>query len=287
MKIRISPRRSVLYVPGNNARALEKARTLAADALILDLEDAVSPAAKAAARQAACAAAGTYAGREAVIRVNGLDTPWGADDLIGAAVSGADAVLLPKIDDAQGLQAAARLLRQSSAPKDLALWVMAETPAAILNIAEITRADPALAVIVMGTSDLGKALRLPPDPLRSGLQAALGGCLLAARAAGLDILDGVFGELDNEAGFKEACLQGKALGFDGKTLIHPRQIAAANDIFGVSEAELTRAGRIVTAWEKAAADGQGIAVVDGQMIESLHVEEARRLLALHAAISEF
>lgn len=283
------PRRSVLYLPGSNQRALAKATGLATDALIIDLEDAVAPDAKLQARTAALAAirAAGFGQREVVLRVNGLDTPWGADDLAAAAASGADAVLLPKIDDATALQAAASLLRKSTAPDQLALWVMAETPAAILNIAEIARADPTLAVIVMGTSDLGKALRLPADPLRLGLQAALGQCLLAARAAGLDILDGVFGDLGDEAGFKESCLQGKALGFDGKTLIHPRQIATANEVFGVSEAELTRARRILAAWENAAAAGQGIAVVDNQMIESLHADEARRLLELHAAISKF
>ena len=281
------PRRSVLYMPGSNPRALDKARSLDVDAVIMDLEDAVAPQAKAAARDAVLEAlrAGGYGHRERVIRVNGLDTPWGGEDLKAAARSGADAVLLPKIDRAGQVPEAVKALRDQGAPASLALWLMAETAAGIEHISAIAAADPAVRVIVMGTSDLARALRLPADPARRGLQVALSRCVLAARAQGLDILDGVFGELANEIAFRESCEQGKALGFDGKTLIHPRQIAIANEVFGVTGSELDRARRIVAAWERAAADGRGIAVVDGQMVEGLHADEARRLLDLAAAIA--
>ena len=281
------PRRSVLYMPGSTPRALDKARSLDVDAIIMDLEDAVAPQAKSAARDNVLGAlrAGGYGHRELVVRINGPDTPWGAEDLKAAARSGADAVLLPKIDTAEQVRQAAQALDDHGAPASLALWLMAETPAGIENISAIAAADPRVRVIVMGTSDLAKALRLPGDPDRRGLQMALSRCVLAARAQGLDILDGVFGELGNEAAFRESCEQGKALGFDGKTLIHPRQVAIANEVFGVAESALERARHIVAAWEQAAADGRGIAVVDGQMIEGLHAEEARRLLDLAAAIA--
>ncbi len=280
-------RRSILYMPATNTRALEKARDLDIDGLIMDLEDAVAPDAKEAAREAALAAIaqGGYGHREVILRVNAPNSPWGPADLTAAARSGADAVLIPKIDCADDLQAAARSLHQAGAPPELALWAMAETPLGITNITSIAAASPRLRVLVMGTSDLGKALRLPQDGNRLGLQTALGHCVLAARAQGLDILDGVYGDLTNEPGFRAACEQGKALGFDGKTLIHPRQISASNEIFGVSAPELARAQKLVDAWEQAARAGQGIAVADGQMIEELHAADARRLLALGKAIA--
>jgi citrate lyase subunit beta/citryl-CoA lyase len=287
MSLEFRPRRSVLYMPGANSRALDKARSLPADTLIFDLEDAVAPAQKALAREQVLKAlsAGGYGHREIVVRVNGLDTPWGSEDLSALAGAAVDAVLLPKVDDADSVVFCREHLTHAGAPDGLPLWVMAETPAGILNIREIARSDPGLAVIVMGTSDLAKALRLPPDPERQGLQAALGRCLLAARAEGLDILDGVFGDLNAPDAFLASCRQGKALGFDGKTLIHPRQLEGANEVFGVSGREFDQAQRVVSAWEEAAAAGQGIAVVDGQMIEQLHVDAARRLVALHAAIA--
>lgn len=283
----IRPRRSVLYMPGSNARALDKARGLPADGLILDLEDAVAPEQKRLAREQVLDALGTggYGSRELVVRVNGPDTPWGTDDLRALAGANADALLLPKVDNADTVAFCREQLAHAGAPDDLPLWIMAETPAGILNIRDIVASDPGLAVIVMGTSDLAKALRLPPDPERQGLKAALGRCLLAARAEGLDILDGVFGDLNAPESFLESCRQGRSLGFDGKTLIHPRQIEAANEVFGVSGPEVDQAQRIIAAWEKAAAGGLGIAVVDGQMIEQLHVDAARRLVALHAAIA--
>lgn len=278
------PRRSALYMPGANARALAKARSLDADVLIMDLEDAVAPEAKAVAREqvAATLAAGGYGRRELVVRINGLDTPWGADDLAAVARMPADAVLLPKVEDGPQLRASIQRLDQAGGGR-LPVWAMAELPQAVLAIDAIASLAPRVAVIVMGTADLGRALRLPADPSRLGLLPALGQCLLAARARGLDILDGIFTDLHDEPGLRAACQQGKALGFDGKTLIHPAQIATANDCFGVSAAEAAAAASVVAAWEAAAAAGQGIAVLDGRMVERLHAEEARRLLGLHAA----
>jgi citrate lyase subunit beta/citryl-CoA lyase len=278
------PRRSALYVPGSNARALAKARSLDADVVIIDLEDAVAPEAKVSARAAAlqAIAAGGFGRREVVLRVNGLDTPWGADDVAAAATSRADAVLFPKIAAARELREALRLLDHAGGGH-MPVWVMAELPAAVLGLDAIAAHAPRLAVIVMGTADLARALRLPPDPARLGLLPALGHCVLAARARGLDILDGIFTALRDEAGLREACRQGKALGFDGKTLIHPAQIAVANEIFGVSAQDAADAARVVAAWDAAAAAGQAIAVLDGRMVERLHAEEARRLLALHRA----
>jgi len=273
-------------MPGSNARALEKARGLPADGLILDLEDAVAPAAKVSAREQvrAAVAAGAYGHREVVIRVNGPGTDWGQADIEMAATSGADAVLFPKIDDAEALRRAVGLLRDCGAPASQAAWAMAETARGILNIQAIAAADPALEVIVMGTSDLGRELRLPPDDGRAGLLPALGLCVLAARAEGLDILDGVHVDLADVSGFGTACRQGRALGFDGKTLVHPGQIETANAVFGVSAEDIERATEIVAAWESAESDGRGIAVVDGRMIEKLHADDARRVLALSAAV---
>jgi citrate lyase subunit beta/citryl-CoA lyase len=193
-------------------------------------------------------------------------------------------LLVPKVDSADQVAKFGDLLAINGAPDSMHLWIMAETPLAIQNINAIAAADPRLAVIVMGTSDLASALRLPADPQRTGLRAALSACVLAARAHGLDILDGVHGDLANADGFARSCDQGKKLGFDGKTLIHPRQIDTANAVFGVSADELARARRIVDAWEASAAAGHGITVVDEQMIEALHADDARRLLALGAAI---
>lgn len=280
-------RRSALYVPGSNARALAKGRTLPADALILDLEDAVAARAKLAAREQvlAAVASGGYGHRELVIRVNGLDTPWGAQDIAAAAGSRADAVLLPKVASASEIRAAIRLL-DAHGGSHLPIWVMAELPKAVLAIEEIARLAPRLAVIVMGTADLARAMRLPMAAERIGLLAALSRCVLAARAWGLDILDGVYTDLGDMAGLRASCQQGRALGFDGKTLIHPDQIGIANEIFGVSAEQAAVASRIVAAWEAAAAAGHGIAVVDGRMVEKLHAEEARRTLALQAAVAE-
>src|SRR5581483_1668088 len=265
------PRRSVLYMPGANRRALEKARTLPADGLIFDLEDAVAPEAKPAARAAVAAAlaAGGYGRRELVLRVNPPASPWGADDLAAAAAMPLDAVLLPKVESAA--EAAAAAARLPGRP----IWCMIETPRGVLAAAEIAAA-PQVAALVMGTSDLGKELRARETADRLAL--------LAARAQGIAALDGVHLDLADADGFTAACRQGRALGFDGKTLIHPNQIAAANAAFGPDAAEVTQARRLIAAYEAARAAGQGIVVVDGRLVENLHVAEARRILALAAAI---
>jgi citrate lyase subunit beta/citryl-CoA lyase len=287
MLARSRPRRSVLYMPGSNPRALEKARTLPADGLIFDLEDAVAPDAKDAARERVTAAVreGGYGPRELVIRVNGLATRWGHADLVAAATAGADAVLLPKAESAEAVRQALVVLDDAGAPGGLALWCMMETPRAMLSAAAIADASPRLGALVMGTSDLVKELQAAHTPLRLPLITALGLCLLAARAAGLAILDGVFLDLEDDAGFAAACRQGRELGFDGKTLIHPRQIAPANQAFAPDEEALGQARRIIAAHEAAQQAGQGVAVVDGRLVESLHVADARRQVALAAAIA--
>jgi citrate lyase subunit beta / citryl-CoA lyase len=283
----VRPRRSVLYMPGSNERALDKARSLPADGLILDLEDAVAPDAKVGARARVCQAlaAGGYAPRETLIRVNALATPWGFADLQAAARSGADGVLLPKVESAEAVRQALAVLDGAGAPADLPLWCMLETPRAMLRADEIAGASPRLGGLVMGTSDLAKELRAAHTPLRLPLLTALGLCLLAARAHGLPILDGVHLDLADEEGFAAACRQGAELGFDGKTLIHPRQIETANQAFAPGEAELAEARRIIAAHEAAVLQGKGVVVVDGRLIESLHVAEAQRRVQLAQAIA--
>ncbi|HYC03638.1 MAG TPA: CoA ester lyase [Azospirillaceae bacterium] len=282
------PRRSVLYMPGSNARALEKAKSLPADGLILDLEDAVAPDAKEQARAQVLDALrqGGFGRRELVVRVNGLDTPWGHADLVAAATSGADAVLIPKVESAESVRQADRILREAGAPDPLALWVMMETAMGMLNAKDIAGASPRLACLVMGTSDLAKELHAAHTPLRLPMVTALGLSLLAARAHGLAILDGVHLDLEDEAGLEAACRQGRELGFDGKTLIHPKQLDAANRAFAPSDAELAAARRIIAAHAEAAASGKGVVVVDGRLVEALHVAEARRTVALAEAIGD-
>ena len=283
----IRPRRSVLYMPGANARALDKARTLPADALILDLEDSVAPETKALAREQAVAAVrqGGYGHRELVVRVNALATPWGRDDIAAAAASGADAVLAPKIEARDDVLAVVAALREAGAPPDLPVWAMAETPLAFLRLGEIAGAHPLLRVIVVGTSDLVKDLHARHSRERTETLTARSLAVLAARACGLGVLDGVHLDLDDDAGLRFACEQGRGMGFDGKTLIHPRQIAAANAAFGPSAGELDAARRIVAAWQQARAAGQGVAVVDGRLVEALHVQDALRLVAIADAIA--
>ena len=273
----VRPRRSALYMPGSNARALEKARGLPADMLILDLEDAVAPDAKEAARHQVTEAltAGGYGSRELIVRVNGLETPWGRDDVAAIARRRADAVLLPK---------AADLLTRNGAPESLRLWCMIETPRGVLRAAEIAAAHARLAGFVMGTSDLAKDLHARHVPGRLPLIVSLELCVLAARAHGLAILDGVHLDLDDAEGFAAACRQGAELGFDGKTLIHPNTIAAANEAFAPRAEEIAFAEKIIAAHAQAARKGQGVVVVDGRLIENLHVVEAERLVALAAAI---
>ena len=284
----IRPRRSVLFMPGSNARAREKARTLPADAVILDLEDAVAPDAKEAARAQVLAAlrAGGYGHRETVVRVTALGTPWGYADLAAAATSGADAVLVPKVEGAEAVRQSLAVLDAAGAPGDLPLWCMMETPRGTLRAEEIAAASPRVACLVMGTSDLAKELNAAHTPLRLPLLTALGLCLLAAKAHGLAILDGVHLDLQDDEGFRQACLQGAELGFDGKTLIHPRQIGPANAAFAPSEAEVAHARRIIEAHAAAAREGRGVVVVDGRLVENLHVADARRRLALAEAIAQ-
>lgn len=278
----IRPRRSALYMPGANARALDKARSLPADVLILDLEDAVAPDAKEQARAQVMAAVheGGYGSRELVIRVNGLDTPWGHADLVAAATSGADAVLICKVDSAEGVRQADRVLRAAGAPESLRLWVMMETPRAMLAAGDIAGACPRLECLVMGTSDLTKDLNALATRDRLPMVTSLGLCMLAARAYGLTAIDGVHVDLDDAEGLAAACRQGRELGFDGKTLIHPKQLDAANEAFAPSVDEVARARRIIAAHAEAMAAGKGITLVDGKLIEALHVETARRVVAL-------
>ena len=277
----IRPRRSVLYMPGSNRRAMEKARELPADVLILDLEDAVTPDAKVSARQEAVEAVerGGYGLREVVIRINGLDTQWHADDLTAVAASNAHAVLLPKVEGGRQVQTVAAAL-----PERMDLWCMMESPLAILNAEEIAASSSKTKCLVMGTSDLASDLNALHTSRREPLAASLSLCLLAARAYGLAALDGVFLDLKDDAGFEAACLQGRQFGFDGKTLIHPHQVAAANQIFAPSHDEIVEAKTIITAFEQARSEGKGVVVVNGQLVENLHVAAARRLLALSDAI---
>lgn len=282
----VRPRRSALYVPGSNARALEKIPTLDADVVVVDLEDAVAPAAKEEARRAAVAAIRRgLGGAELVLRVNGEGTPWAEADLAAAATSGADAVLLPKVDRPETVQEAERRLAAAGAPAHLALWAMVETPRGVLRAAEVAQASPRLACLVAGTSDLVKDLRARHTPGRSEVLTSLSLVVLAARAAGLAALDGVHLDLADDAGFEAACRQGRDLGFDGKTLIHPRTIAAANRIFAPDAGDLAQARRIVEAHAAALASGRGVVVVDGRLVEALHVAEALRVTALAAAIA--
>jgi citrate lyase subunit beta / citryl-CoA lyase len=282
------PRRSALYMPGSNTRAMEKARSLAADALILDLEDAVSPEAKPMARAnvATAVRAGGYGRRELIVRVNGMATPWGYDDLAAAAVMKVDAVLLPKIESADAVRQAEALLLASGAPASLALWCMMETPLAILHAEEIAAASPRVAVLVMGTSDLAKDLRAHHTRERLPMITSLGLCLLAARAYRLAILDGVHLDLGDDEGFAAVCRQGRELGLDGKTLIHPKTIEAANAAFAPTGEEVEWSRRIIAAHAAATAAGKGVVLVEGKLIENLHVEEARRTVALAEQIVE-
>ncbi len=280
------PRRSVLYMPAANERALEKAKDIQADALIFDLEDAVAPDSKELARQQACAAASSseYGNRELTIRCNGLDTPWGRDDLLAAAVAAPAAVVIPKVDSSDYLDEISELLNQGGAPSSTQIWAMVETPTGILNVDEIAR-HKRMSVMVMGTNDMAKELRASITTDRRALLPYLAMCLLSARAAGVGILDGVYNDLKDESGFEDVCVQGAEMGFDGKTLIHPSQVAPTNEIFSPSLDELDFHRRVIEEFEAAKKDGRGVLTVDGKMIENLHVDEARRALAVADAIA--
>jgi len=283
----IRPRRSLLFMPGANTRALEKSRELPADGLIFDLEDAVAPDAKDAARAsvAAALAQGGYGRRELVLRVNALDTEWGESDLAAAAAMPIHAVLLPKVESVERVRQTVARLDRAGAPPDLAIWCMIETPRGVLAVAEIA-ASARVAALVMGTSDLTKDLQACDIPDRLPLMMSLQLVLLAARANGLAALDGVHLDLADEAGFWALCAQGRALGFDGKTLIHPKQIAPANAAFAPGPDEIAQAQKIIAAHEAALAAGKGIVVVDGRLVENLHVAAAQRTIAFADAIAD-
>ena len=276
------PRRSALFMPASNARALDKARGLAEDVIIMDLEDAVAPDKKALAREQAVAAVkqGGYGKRELVIRANGVGTEWVQDDLVAIARSGADAALLPKVESAAEIREAEEVLVAAGAPDRLAIWCMIESPLGVLSVTEIAAASSRLGALVMGTSDLTKDLGARHTASRGPLMTSLGLCLLAARAHGLAILDGVHLDLSDDAGFVEICRQGAEMGFDGKTLIHPKTLEAANRAFGPTEEDIDWSRRVMEVHAKAVAEGSGVVLLDGQLIENLHVEEARRVLAL-------
>lgn len=274
-------------MPASNERALDKARTLPADVVILDLEDAVAPDAKPTAREMAVAAAraGGYGRREVIVRVNGLETPWGRDDLAAVATSRADGVLLPKVESPEAVDRALDVLAAHEAPDTMMLWCMLETPRGILAAEVVAAASLRVGALVMGTSDLAKALRARGTRDRGPLLTSLALCVLAARAHGKAALDGVHLDLEDDDGLAAACRQARDMGFDGKTLIHPRQIAAANEAFSPSPEDIARARRVIAAHTEAVARGQGVAVLDGQLIEALHAAEARRVLALAGAIA--
>ena len=280
------PRRSVLYMPAANERALEKAKSIPADALIFDLEDAVAPEAKEMARAQAVAAAGSgeYGRRETTIRCNGLDTHWGDADLAAAATSGADAVVIPKVDDVRNLEQISARLDEAGAPDTMKIWAMVETPVAIFE-ARALAAFQRVAVLVMGTNDLAKELRAVAGPERQSLVPHLAAAVLAARAEGVAILDGVFNDVKDVDGFRSEALQGFELGFDGKTLIHPSQVEPANEIWAPGDEDIAEAKRVIEAFAQAEADGQGVVTVDGRMVENLHRDNALRVLAMADAVA--
>ena len=284
MDLRARPYRSVLYIPGSRDRALEKARDLPVDAIIFDLEDAVTAEEKPNARAllAKTLAEGGYGRRARIVRINGMDTPWGAEDLAVLAAVGPDAILLPKVGSAEDVAAVAARLDAIPAAKDTLIWAMMETPIGILNAAEIARA-PRMAGFVMGTNDLAKDLG---SRTRAAMTMALQHCLLAARAAGIICVDGVYNAFKDEEGLAAECAEGRDFGFDGKTLIHPAQVAIANAAFAPSEAEIDLARRQIAAYDAARAAGQGVAVVDGKIVENLHVDTARATLAKAEAIAQ-
>lgn len=282
----VRPRRSVLYMPGSNTRAMEKAATLACDGLILDLEDAVAPDAKDAARDQVVAAAASrrFGAREVIIRVNGLETPWFKADLAAAVKAGPDAVLVPKIASASDLAYVSGILSDLGAPSNLAVWAMMETPLAIFRADQIAGSGGRLRCLVMGTNDIVKEVNGLHTPGREAVMTSLGITVLAARAFGLAILDGVYNDIENTAGFDAVCAQGRAMGFDGKTLIHPSQIDGCNRAFAPSEAEVAAARKVIAAFALPENRGKGAISLDGRMVELLHAEIAGRTVALAEAI---
>jgi citrate lyase subunit beta/citryl-CoA lyase len=288
----LRPRRSVLYMPGANARALEKAKTLPADGVILDLEDSVAPDAKEAARDQVTAAvkAGGFGRREIFIRVNGVDTPWHADDLAAATHAAPDAILVPKVSTPETLELIGRRLLDMGTDHRTRVWAMIETPLAIFNIlaiaAQARDSESRLAGFVMGTNDLAKDTRARLVPGRAPMLAWLSNCVAAARIHGIDILDGVYNDLSNAEGFATECAQGVDLGFDGKTLIHPSQIEPCNAAFSPTDAEVMQARNIIAAFDLPENKGKGVIAIDGRMVERLHADMARRIVGVAEAIQE-
>jgi citrate lyase subunit beta / citryl-CoA lyase len=280
------PRRSCLYMPGANARALEKAASLPADTVILDLEDAVAPDAKEQARSVIMETVSShpYGNREVIIRINGLDTPWGYDDLAMAAKAGADGILVPKVVSAEQVEKLDTALSSADAAADMGLWVMIEMPLAILNISDIAAASQTsrLSGFVMGTNDLAKEMNAIATADRAAFQVALALTLTAARAYGLVAIDGVYNDFRDEAGLIAECEQGRMMGFDGKTLIHPAQLDATNRVYSPDPAEVTEARAIIAAFELPENAGKGVIKLDGKMVELLHLEQAKRLVAIDA-----
>lgn len=282
---RVRPRRSMLYVPASHARALAKAPTLPADAIIVDLEDAVLPSAKEEAREAAAAAleGPGWGAKERILRVNGLDTPWGAGDLARAAsIAKLDAVLVPKVESADAVRAVEQAL--GDAQEALGIMAMIETPLGVLEAPRIAAASERLVAFVVGTNDLEAATGARQVPGRAPMLYALSACVLAARAHGLSVIDGVYGRLEDAEGLRAECQQGRELGFDGKSLIHPKQIDSAHAAFGPDPEAVAAAERIIAGFEAARARGDGVAVVDGKMVEALHAELAARTVALARGI---
>ena len=286
----VRPRRSVLYIPGSNPRALEKGKHVAADALIFDLEDSVAPADKSGARLSVLQAirAGSLGDREIIVRINGLGTDWGRDDLKEVARSAADAVLLPKVSSPGDIMFAASDLAKAGAPDAMRLWAMVETPDAILNASALARtaADPAsrLAVLVMGTNDLAKDTRVRQRPDRAPLAAWLSISVAAARSQNLDIIDGVFNGLDDPHGLRAECEQGRDFGMDGKTCVHPSQIDVCNDVFRPQPDEIEWARKVVAAFAEAGSGSRSVLRIEGRMVERLHLLAAERTLLIDQAI---
>jgi citrate lyase subunit beta / citryl-CoA lyase len=287
----LRPYRSALYMPGSNARALDKAKSLPADVVILDLEDAVAPDAKETARAQvmAAVASGGFGHRQVVVRINALDTPWGAADLAAAAITKPDAVLLPKPNSSRDIMTASVELRRAGAPDSLRLWAMVETPRAILNLSDIagaaTLAGSRISCLVLGTNDLVKDTRAELDATRTAALYWLSASVTAARAFGLTVLDGVYNNFRDADGLARECAQGRMLGFDGKTLIHPDQIAATNAAFSPSDADVATARKIIAAFDLAENKGKGVITLDGKMVELLHADMARRTVAIADAIA--
>ena len=287
----IRPRRSVLYMPGSNARALEKAKTLPVDGVIIDLEDSVAPDAKEAARQQVADAVktGGFGRREVLIRVNGVDTPWHADDLAAAAHAAPDAIVIPKVSSPDVLELVGRRLLDMGTNHKTRVWAMIETPLAIFNIlaiaAEARDSESRLAGLIMGTNDLAKDTRARLVPGRTPMLSWLSTCVAAARTHGIDILDGVYNDIGNADGFAKECQQGVELGFDGKTLIHPNQIEPCNKAFSPSAEEVAQARKFIAAFDLPENKGKGVVSIDGRMVERLHADMARRTVAIAAAVA--